>query len=981
MATRTKRQRTEEESTYRVWLRLCDPFIRTDGNLICPIIKAETSIRVLFRLREKEFGIVLHNVYKDTGIKTQSVTLVKPPPPDTNMQANLFIQCVSPNIINEDKLNQFKERLTFYLSKNTTVKCILVDRVNSTEETIPQPMISEPDFEMYKLELCCKTISKIQPESDEMDSVSFITDSIKKMIIEHKEKRTKIALLSQNGKGKSFLLNLLFLLTIDNQEEYQNNNKNLKLPKDVTGDPTIEEIGETLNQFPDVVKDVLKRHPNSKENFRALIESMYFKTKPPIIPDLAETKKLFLSLPKYFQEGGRIVAEPYILAQKNLKHSYESTTKCIIHLRYGTVYQIKVDYFSSEDLKQQLFELVSLSRSDKANVGNAEGLNKQIKDKAYECLKTRYALLTDTNIDKITENFLKRFNNYSDIELSEEVEQFAGRTELYIGSGKNATEDRLALKAILKAVTSPQNSDSERREWKHRVAAVQEIVVYIPSKFLYGGKEILEMPGTDDSDALALNFINEALTKADAVFVMSEFAFNNAEKDVKDILINSDFIQKWKKFPELFSLMFLAYPEKDIEFQIKNEDREKIGEIENLEIKKRSSELKELFKLLGMGSLPPNMDDTIFTSYILPVLHTSIHAQEGTPHQVIQEHASFLKCTGIDKVITHLDKFISSSRKMDFEQLQKTLTTNTTNTLLAENVRVLIQMYQNRELKQMREFSLFLEYDKLKNNLSKKLENVYTSKLEAQVAGTLEVMKKEALQIWDLNESNINSIGLFNPYYCGNHPTYKVRISEMILANIEKLTSEIFTFIKNEIVQLLKEFNKDAVNLFAEELNNVLICKISGYNNIDSRNFVKQSIRNVLSEAQQWYIGRQKKPINKHMVGKCLKESKKVILKKHILTPAYNRSDLDLAKQLARKNIAPAVMAFKTEIKSSLLILHDIRWKSFCSHLKSRLKGIPKPWQVLLSKLNQSCGSTNSQQRNPEDFSAVLKLITAKSPK
>ncbi|XP_075114648.1 uncharacterized protein LOC142183425 [Leptodactylus fuscus] len=392
MATPSKRPKIQDESTQQVWLRLCDPFIRTDGNLICPIIKAESSIRVLYTLQEKDLKSILHEVFRETGMETQEMKLDKSPS-DIDLQDNLFISCVSPDVINEEKLNRFRERLRFHLSKDTTVRNISVDRVRSTEDVIPQPMVSEPDFGMHKLELCYKALSEIQS-----DEASYIKDSMKNILEEFKEKYTKIAILSQNGKGKSFLLNLLFLLTIDNQEEYQSNNKELKLPKDITGDPTIEELGETINQLPDVVKDVIKTCENKQEKFKALMESTCAELRPADPSATEQSQNLFRSLQNYF-EGGRIDAEPYILPQKDLEHSYESTTKCIIHLRYGTCYQIKVDYFSNEDLKQQLYELVSLKSNAAVRTNN--GLNQHTRNQAIKCLQTRFAILTDSNISDI----------------------------------------------------------------------------------------------------------------------------------------------------------------------------------------------------------------------------------------------------------------------------------------------------------------------------------------------------------------------------------------------------------------------------------------------------------------------------------------------------------------------------------------------------------------------------------------------------
>ncbi|KAM3939599.1 uncharacterized protein RB166_021688 [Leptodactylus fuscus] len=966
MATPPKRLKTEKESTQQVLLRLCDPFIRTDGNLICPIITAESSVRVLYTLQERTLRNILHKVFRETRLETKEILFKS----TKTYVKDMFIRCVSPDIINEEKLNHYRKKLISHLSMYTGVKNILIDRVNNTEEIIPQPMISEPDFQIHKLELCYKTLSKIQPDSEETDGKSFIRDSIKKVLDEFKEKRTKIAILSQNGKGKSFFLNLLFLLTIDNEKEYRNNNRKLKLPKDITGDPTIEQLGETINQLPDVVKDFLKTYENTQEKFKAVLGPICYELKSAGPPAADQSKRLFSSLPHYFKDGARIEAEPYILPEKDLEHSYESTTKCIIHLRYGTCYQIKVDYFSSEDLKQQLYELVSLSKNDTAN---EDLLNKKIRDKAYECLLNRFAILTNCNIADI-KKVLQKYKKYSDIVLCREVEQFAGRSELYFGSGKNSSEDRLALKAILKGLTSPQNSDSEKGNWKYKVTAVKEIVVYIPSKFLYGGKEILEMPGTDDSDTLALDFINKALNMVDGVFVLSEYSVKIVEKEVKDILVNSDFMKKWKKYPGRYPLMFLAYPEKNAKFQFKKGEREKIEILENTEKEKRSTELTEFCKLIEMKSLPRKMDSAIFTSYILPVLHTSIHAQEGAPHEVIHEHNAFLKNTGINKLISHLDAFICSSRKTDFMRVQKTLTTKETNGLLAEHARALIDLYKIREAKAIRESTVFRQYDQHLNNLKNNLELVYSRKLDGKIAHTLAKMAQESLEMWDLNEGSITAFGLFNPYFSGNHPTYKVKISRIILHNIEDLKCEIFAFLKVKIAELVKVFKNNVIDLFTQELNSVL--EIRGYESIDSRIFVKQSIQDVISDAQQWYFGRQMKPITEYTVGKYLKQSKKVILKKHILIPAYIQTDLNYAKQLARENIDNAVMDLMKEMKKHLFKLHKTRWDSFCSHLKS--KNMPKSWQVLLSELKKSCNSANTQPSPQDDLSTVLKMINSK---
>ncbi|KAM3936570.1 uncharacterized protein RB166_008525 [Leptodactylus fuscus] len=575
-----------------------------------------------------------------------------------------------------------------------------------------------------------------------------------------------------------------------------------------------------------------------------------------------------------------------------------------------------------------------MKQEQTAAVGTNNELNQHTRNQEIKCLQTRFAILTDSNISDIDKN-------------------------------------------ILESLTSPQNSDNEIGNWKYRVAAVKQIVVYIPSKFLYGGKEILEMPGTDDSDALALDFINKGLNMVDAVFVMCGSSFKICEREVQDILMKSDFLQKWKTSPESSSLMFLAYPEKDAIFQFKDGDINNVETINPLEGEKRLIELEHFCQLIGMPSLPSNMDAAIFTSYILPVLHTSIHAQEGEPHEVIQRQDCYLKFTGVNRLITHLDAFISSLRKIEIQKLQNMLTPKTTEGLSASDTKEIIKMYKNRELKATRENVLIYDYDNLMTALNKKLKAVYASKLENEVAVSFGEEITEAQRKWDLNENKITSLGLFNPYYAGNHRSDTVKIYRIILEDTEQLKSTIFEFLKKEISELLNAFEKDVIELFSKELSSVL--GREGDTRIET--FVQQSIQDVLSNATEWYFGRLKKPINEKTVGKYLKESKKEILKTHLLKPAYDQTNLNIAKNLAKKKIPQTLMAVKEDFKNSLLEIHETRWKSFQHHSKGNTT-IPQPWKVLLAKIRKSSKTENTPQQQPdEDLLEVLKMITAKNPK
>ncbi|XP_063313884.1 uncharacterized protein LOC134614241 isoform X1 [Pelobates fuscus] len=956
----------------KVLIRLGDAFTRTDGNTICPVIKAENSIRVLCKLRNKLFKDILREASEGIGLRR--ITLhMRSQRCHSVTNSNIFIECEVSQNVTDDKLKRFTELLTDVVRKKSEVKHILIDKVEDYE-IIPQPIISETDFELYKLELCYKVLCDI-PEDREQDALNITKEDISNTIEDLKDHYTKIAVLSQNGKGKSFFLNLLLLMTSDNEEEYKENNKNLKQPQDICGNPKMKEIMEAKEDFlnlPDVVREFIRSHPNDTDDVKTVLKTVYQELRLVNTEDVENSNTSFSSIPRYFTQGSRIKIEPYLLAQKSLHKSYESTTKCIIHLRYGTVYQLKVEYFEAEELQTQLFELVSLIRKDAVT----RGINKAVKDKSCECLKTRFALLTNYGVSNINENFLHNFKKYEDIALSEDVKRFAGKTELYVGSGKNSVSDRLALKANLKRLTSPQDADNcENLNWKHRVAAVKEIVVYIPSKILYGGKEILEMPGTDDSDPLAMDFIQKALDSVDSIFVMSEFAFKIAEREVKEILLNSEFIKAWKKSPEFYSLMFLAYPEKDANFQFGENNIDKIKNLLKHEESKRSLETEELCKLLDLDTLSTAMDKSIFTSYVLPVLHTSILMQEGPPHRVISKYMDFVDITGINSFLIHLDKFVAFKQSESIVKVKEYL--NKLNLKVAtgprsEEAMSVLTLLKNKELKSTLDGAFCSEYDSLLVTLCKDLKALYSKALYGKVENILASSVQNAKQLWEENEDHITARGIFNPYYCGNNPIYQVRMSNILFHNSENHKSEIFGFLQVEIRRLLSKFRKHVFELFTEQMNDLY--SSNGLGNVDWSGFVKQIIKDPLTEALNWYIGKHRMPINKRTVSKYFEESKKLSLKKNLLIPAYNTEDLDEAKSKAKQNIQRAVMNVKEDFINSMLLLHEIRWKSFMSHLKTK-NGVPKLWQILLGRLKQIAHKKQAPAES-EILCELLKLIS-----
>ncbi|XP_041444110.1 uncharacterized protein LOC108719589 isoform X2 [Xenopus laevis] len=961
MAPPTKKSRLSKVSSEKVLIRLCDAFTRTDGDIICPIIKAENSVRVLYKLQEKDLQNIVHEAGAGNRL-TDPKFLWKSAATDRRSESNLFIE-YSAELFSETNLMAYQVTLAEKLKDSLKVKDILIDKVQNTEDIIPQPIISEIDFEVHKLELCHKELAKL----DELD----IKDTFDAIIREFKEQRTKFAFLSQNGKGKSFFLNLLLLMTSDNKEEYRENNRKLILPKNISGDQTVQDVLQSKDHFdnlPDVIKSFIRSNKKneSSKSFITLMRDICQELQFDDAQELEEANASLRRIPAYFSQEKKFPMEPYILAQKSIESYYDSTTKCNIRLRYGTVYQLKVEYFSAKELQIQLFELVSLRRNE---TGNTTDTSKKTKQ-SFKFFKAKFAALTSYDISEKNMDCLQSITSYEDIVLSEKVKQFAEKTLLYIGGGKELAKDRLALKKILRGLTSSQDEDhNDKNTYNCRVAAIKEIVVYIPSKILYN-KEIMEMPGSDNSDSLSMHFIEDALDQVDGVFFMSECSFKLAEQEVKKILRRSEFMKAWKKNPELYALMLLTYPEKDSNYQFRKEDVVKMKILETKENDRRSTELEELKNLLHPDSdsdsdsdfdfgsesdLSDTLDKSVFSTYVLPILHTSIQAQEGKPHKVLTDNAEFLKYTGIHNLIIKLDTFIST-RAPEYSSEVKVLSVlneRPCRQLNPDEAKTIVNLYKKKD------------HEKLLDPMMIQLTEMYETTLYKKVEELLENTVEDAKDRWEKSENKIR-MEMLNPLYRN-----KGTLSKIIFGDLESHKETFFKILMQEIQKPLDRYKQGLTELLTRELKEVF--EYNELEHINSEAFVKETIEDSLTEALNWYKGKQRNALVVKKISECWEKSKKKSLTENILEPAYKLKQLEHAKKEVKENIRIAILRIADHLTDELSVLHDKRWKSISSHLTAK-NGLPQMWNILILRLKSI--SKNGKDGVAQALSNVKTLVS-----
>ncbi|XP_072262976.1 uncharacterized protein [Pyxicephalus adspersus] len=510
--------------------------------------------------------------------------------------------------------------------------------------------------------------------------------------------------------------------------------------------------------LPDVVKDYIRDKDNN--------------SLPPVCYPLEYDKDTetaltsFNDIDRYFSESSRLDLEPYVLSQKEVAGSHQSTTKCILHLRYGTRYQMRVEYFNSKELQEQLFELYTMEEDSKH-------VNCDVKEKAEVCLRERYEILTGhefTQEDSV--------NSFKDIKLSKDVLKFAGKTELYIGRGEDCTIDRLAL-------------------------------------------------------------------QVDAVILVTEFGFTICEKEVKDMLTESGFLQRCDKDPSNNKIMLIAYPEKNLKWQFAKKGKNKIEKLEVESKKKKDTELETIAKILNKNS--NDLEKNIFTTYLLPVLHSSILSQKDAQneHEVISKHSDFLKYTGIMDFLIQLDEFVLSKQKSSFDHVKTRLKhfQRVLNNITKEIARTIVLYLNNKEFQLQLNEKIQRLNDQLKGNMDKMLIGYVADLVEKMLFENIPGAKEE----WSAQKNKVTSVGVYSPYFCGKNPIHKVRLFHVIFGGLEVTKKQLFDKILEQIDKILEEFKSDVIKVCITELNAFL--KPKGI--LVQENFVLQAINDKLLDVQQ----------------------------------------------------------------------------------------------------------------------------------
>uniref|UniRef100_A0A8C4X416 Uncharacterized protein n=1 Tax=Erpetoichthys calabaricus TaxID=27687 RepID=A0A8C4X416_ERPCA len=340
-------------------IRISDGFIRTVGNVIAPLVAAQASLQIIRELRDVQFEEIFAKVLRQFEAFTRQIR------PGTIIIDAEFLQKSSAlNIVKI--IQKLKSEMKTIMPAGNCV----IEEIKEKYHHYPEPKVQEMDLAFYTLHMLKKELGRMKHSriAEVMDFHN--AEEMISRIIKESHSSTKVCLLSQNGKGKSFILNLLLLMTADTDEEYQEYIKNNEGILPLTQD----HLMGNAEMIPDVFAEELEKYEDDidsdqkKKIITKIIQNCDYTSSisnNKMSEMIKAEEKSFSALKQYC--GGLSLRhfQSYLLPEKGTKRAYMATTKTVVRLRYGRIYQMKVEYMSKEDLQNQLYELVGIARNRK----------------------------------------------------------------------------------------------------------------------------------------------------------------------------------------------------------------------------------------------------------------------------------------------------------------------------------------------------------------------------------------------------------------------------------------------------------------------------------------------------------------------------------------------------------------------------------------------------------------------------------------
>eukprot|EP00898_Chlorokybus_atmophyticus_P008371 jgi/Chlat1/8535/Chrsp82S07939 len=448
-----------------------------------------------------------------------------------------------------------------------------VEKRARIEKTEPR-FVSQPvNKAVYALEDILATIRRAGANKEELKAVLEATERCWMAIMEGTPGGA-VAFLGNNGVGKTFIINLLLLLTSVDEHQYHDNLAVLSRLKRLKGLEAIKHVMSVLEEEEGIVLPSIE-NSKTEDEICEMLRSMevVLETWTGENEDAAVYPSWFNANNEYectygsikrvchgdslnsidatndtgddddngesTSEGGR--HKPFLLPSSN---GTSATTAVVVNVQYGTSWHALVEYNDAAWVEQQLQAFRECVKTTLRPALHASVLANKITMPADDQTAKQELHLLQKRYRELVEDEHK--SKEVNATLRAEKQKKLGKTFLYAAASADTMLDRCFVRRALQQANCAGNLCR---------AAIKSITVFAPCRIVKGCR-LMDGPGLDDCDPLRLAATQDMLRQATTVVCVTQ---REAEcsREVVQFLQDSRFMRNLCNSPERHHLIWL----------------------------------------------------------------------------------------------------------------------------------------------------------------------------------------------------------------------------------------------------------------------------------------------------------------------------------------------------------------------------------------------------------------------------------------
>ena len=283
------------------------------------------------------------------------------------------------------------------------------------------------------------------------------------------------------------------------------------------------------------------------------------------------------------------------------RYSWSSTTRYVTEIKGGSTYGLKVTYMTRDEVMGQLmthnFEIGEWATRSKPSMERKFSAEAMAEAHAHKIMWMKHlnkptrrlkkalkkAKLEEEEelkvLDERRQSYVESGGNWDDyipmgafvsdkayfrelnqtLELVDKVTRIAGKTIVFQGNGTNKTEDRMFIRRALNGVMlggigremghalgTTLHSAGSQKDPEPDVFMISKIEVTVPNELLGPGTVWMDLPGTNDMDAVKTQQLYHGLAETNSLITLFELTSDRTLNNVLNAHVTNQ-LDRWNK--------------------------------------------------------------------------------------------------------------------------------------------------------------------------------------------------------------------------------------------------------------------------------------------------------------------------------------------------------------------------------------------------------------------------------------------------